>query len=76
MSEPHVELANCTIYLLDEITNRHMHRRDVAQSYALAMKSSEATDWALVNQAIIKRWSKSGLAYIKRQAWSGKCWEA
>ena len=26
-------------------------------------------DWPLVNRAIMKRWSPSGLLYIKRQAW-------
>ncbi|MHC4648888.1 MAG: hypothetical protein ACYTBJ_25830 [Planctomycetota bacterium] len=69
----HIELADCTGHLLGEIGNRKMTRRDVAQSYRLAMASSEATDWAEVNRAIIDRWSESALVYIKRQAWSGRC---
>jgi hypothetical protein len=69
----YIELANCTNHLLGEIGNRKMTRRDVAQSYRLAMASREPTDWSTVNAAIIERWSESALVYIKRQAWSGRC---
>ena len=68
-----LELANCTNHLLSEIADPAMKRRDVAQSYALAMRSSETTDYARVNAAIIKRWSRSALVFIKELAWSGKC---
>lgn len=68
-----IELANCTNTLLHEIATPEMKRRDIAQTYALALKSSEQTDWGMVNKAIMKRWSKSGLIWIKQQAWSGKC---
>ena len=39
------ELCCCTQTLLDEIAMPEIHRRDVAQSYRLAMESSEETDW-------------------------------
>ena len=68
-----LELANTTDVLLQEIGCGAMTRRDVAQSYALAIRSSHATDWAKVNAAIMTRWSRSALDYIKRLAWSGKC---
>jgi hypothetical protein len=32
----------------------------------------EKIDWKKVNEAIIDRWSISGLQYIKQKAWSGK----
>ena len=67
------ELACCTRVLLDEISDSAMKRRDVAQTYALALRSSELTDWAAVNRAIFGRWSRSGLEWIKAQAWGGKC---
>lgn len=69
------ELANCESHLLREIADPAMNRKDVAQSYALAMKSSERDqiDWAKVNKAIMARWSASGLKWIKESAWSGKC---
>ena len=71
-----LELANCTNHLLREIADPRMKRRDIAQSYALAMRSSEMTDYAAVNKAVIARWSLSGLGYIKRQAHSGRCFPA
>ena len=67
------ELANCTNHLLREIADPAMKRRDVAQSYALAMRSQETTDYARVNAAIIARWSLSALEYIKHLAHSGRC---
>jgi len=33
------------------------------------LRSSDQTDWKAVNEAIIQRWSKSGLNYIKERAW-------
>ena len=68
-----LELANCTNHLLGEIADPAMKRRDVAQSYALAMRSSEVTDYAAINAAIVRRWSLSALEYIKQQAHSGRC---
>ena len=68
-----LELANCTNHLLREIADPAMKRRDVAQSYALAIRSQETTDYARVNAAIVARWSLSALVFIKRQAHSGRC---
>lgn len=66
-----VELALCEETLLEEIADPKMKRRDVAMTYGLAIRSSEAhqIDWGKVNQAIIKRWSLSALDWIKAQAW-------
>jgi hypothetical protein len=50
-------------------------QKQIAQTYALAIKSSWPTDWPKVNQMIITRWSVSGLERIKKMAWSGKCFE-
>ena len=68
-----VELAGCEAMLLREIADPDTTRKQVAQTYALAMRSSETVDWAAVNAAIMARWSVSGLEWIKRQAHSGKC---
>jgi hypothetical protein len=65
-----VELACCTRVLLNEIASKEMYQRDVAKTYALALRSSYPTDWAKVNAAIIARWSISGLDRIKNMAWS------
>ena len=69
-----LELACCTETLLDEIA-QGAPRKAVAQTYRLAMQSSLPTDWKRVNEAIIARWSVSGLTWIKKHAWSGKCFE-
>lgn len=62
------ELADTTNTLLREIADPAMKRKDVAQTYALALRSSWPTDWRVVNEAIIARWSKSALVWIKNYA--------
>jgi len=72
-----MELVACEEVLMREIADSKMKRRDIAQTYRLALESSEAKtiNWARVNGEILKRWSKSGLLWIKTAAWSGKCFE-
>ena len=70
-----IELADCTNAILREIDNPKLYRKDVAKTYALALRSSYPTDYVIVNKATIKRWSISGLKWIKNQAWSGKCFK-
>lgn len=69
------ELMDCTRVMLEEIGDKQFKQKNVAMSYALALRSSYETDWATVNKAIIERWSLSGLNRIKNMAWSGKCFE-
>jgi len=68
-----IELADCEKYILDEISNPSFKRIDIAKTYALILKSSEAytVDWVKVNQAICDRWSFAGLKWIKNRAWLG-----
>ncbi len=72
-----VMMVDCVNTMLREIAMPEMKQRDVAQTYALAMRSDEAgtMDWGAVNRAIIERWSKSGLIRIKTMAHSGKCFD-
>lgn len=49
-------------------------QKQVAQSYALGLRSTWPTDWARVNKAILVKWPK-GLNRIKEMAWSGKCFD-
>lgn len=69
-----IELVLCEKMLLDETANPRLHQKDIAKTYALALRSSECPtiDWREVNAAIIERWSMRGLLNIKRMAWSGK----
>ena len=69
-----IELIDCTNVILDEIKDIKFKRKNIAKTYALAIKSSEdSINWKIINEAIINRWSRSGLEYIKNLAWSGKC---
>jgi len=66
-----VELACCQSTLLREIADRRFKRNDVAITYSMALRSSErdTVDWKVVNDAIMERWSLSGLCYVKERAW-------
>ena len=66
-----LEITNVEETIENEI-EQGLRQRDIAQTYALAMRSSYKTDWARVNRAILKRWPK-GLDRVKKMAHSGKC---
>lgn len=69
------QMQNCESVLLMECGILQIKRNDIAITYRLAMEAErdkrESIDWAKVNAAIIARWSKSGLQYIKKRAWDG-----
>jgi hypothetical protein len=69
-----IMLTDTTDTLLREIADPAMKRADVALTYAMALRSDWKTDWGAVNRAIIARWSRSALVFIKTQA--GKIAEA
>lgn len=72
-----VSMVDCEATLLREIADPQMTKRDVSQSYLLAMKSTESTqiNWGNVNRAIMERWSKTALIWIKQNAHNGKCFD-
>lgn len=70
-----VELTACELVILNEI-KQGLNQKQIAQTYALALRSSDNVDWKKINDAIIARWSKSGLNRIKEMAWSGKCFDS
>lgn len=51
------------------IEQRCKVREDAALVYAQALHSRDPIDWPSLNRAILKRWSRAGLAYIKARAW-------
>jgi hypothetical protein len=69
-----VELA-CVEMVIENEIEQGCTQKQIAQSYALGIRSSWPTDWKRVNAAIIKRWGTSGLLRIKNMAWSGKCFD-
>jgi hypothetical protein len=62
-------VSDYTAEILAEVA-RAKTRDGVVAVYAQAIASwRDSTDWSRVNEAIMTRWSKAGLAYIKAQAW-------
>jgi len=70
-----VTLLCCQSTILDEIAEKTSKKKNIAQTYALILKSDEQVDWKVINTAIIQRWSRSALNDIKKMAWSGKCFK-
>lgn len=70
----YVEMVDPQRVILEEIADKRMKRDDVAMTYAFALRqhgrtSDDEFDYALVNRAIMDRWSLSALKYIKERAW-------
>ena len=74
MKKPTIELAEVELMIENEISNG-CNQRQIAQTYALALRSSWPTDWRAVNRMIMDRWSAAGLNRIKTMAHSGKCFD-
>ena len=66
-----IYLSNPEWQIEQEVANKTLKRKDVALTYALAIMhpDQKSRDWARMNNAILSRWSKSGLIYIKTLAW-------
>lgn len=56
---------------MQEWVSLFANRNEMAEEYATLLITAPANSegWPLLNEAIIRRWSPSGLEYIKRQAW-------
>ena len=70
-----VEIADVEGVIGNEI-KQGLNQKQIAQTYALGLRSSWPTDWAKVNKMIVDRWSAAGLERIKKMAWSGSCFPA
>ena len=64
-----LELLCCENTILNEIEHKECKRKDIALTYYLCMNASDEIDWGKINEAIIERWSFSGLEYIKKEAY-------
>lgn len=63
-------LSDPTGQIESECANRALKQRDVALTYALAMRDQDLVpvDWKRANAAIAARWPK-GLVRVKQLAW-------
>ena len=64
-----VELMGVEEVILQEIAYKSSKRDNIALTYAFCISSSEKVDFGKINRAIIARWSRSALTYIKHKAW-------
>lgn len=55
--------------ILAQIEDKKQYQKDIAQTYARIIVFSKFMDVKIVNRAIVKRWSKSGLNRVKQMAW-------
>ena len=64
-----LELINPQKLILEELQNTAFVKRSIASTYAHCIIQQEDVDFRVVNNAIINRWSKSGLVRQKEKAW-------
>ncbi len=64
-----VELANPQAVILQEINEYKLTQPGIALTYAFCIRQQGEVDFRVVNQAIIDRWSVSGLVRVKEMAW-------
>lgn len=68
-----INLVCCTQVILQDVGAKECRQRDVALTYAMAIKSeaqgADKPDWRTINDAILGRWKKSGLVRVKNRAW-------
>lgn len=60
-------------FVIENDIKQGLSQKQIAQTYALALRSSYKTDWARVNAAIIAKWGSKALERIKTMAWKGTC---
>jgi hypothetical protein len=63
------EYKSITDQLLEAIANLKLKRADIVDLYHQALISNEDVSWSKINDAIMSRWSKAGLMWIKNRAW-------
>ena len=68
-----IEIA-CVESVIENEIKHGLSQKQIAQTYALALRSSWPTDWAKVNAMIVAKWPK-GLERIKKMAHSGSCFD-
>lgn len=72
MGEFQTNLIGCTQVIVDEVARPEFTQRDIALTYAMAIKSAaqgaDKPDWRAINTAILDRWKMSGLERIKAKA--------
>lgn len=73
MTDVQINLVCCTQVILQDLAAKGCRQKDVALTYAMAIKSqaqkADFPDWPAINRAITLKWSPAGLERIKKRAW-------
>ena len=64
-----IELMGCEEIILQEIADKNFTRDSIVITYAFCIDSSEKPNFSKINKAIIDKWGRSVLKYIKSEAW-------
>ena len=68
-----INLVCCTQVILQDLSAPKVTQKNVALTYAMAIKSgfdgADKPDWETINRAILAKWKPSGLERIKKRAW-------
>lgn len=67
-NDGNIKDVNFVQWIMTEINDHAFKRAQVADTYAILIKKGHK-DFAEINTAILKRWSPSGLLWIKTEAW-------
>ena len=63
-----IEDVDFVAWIMNEIEGEGFTRKDVAHTYAILIQKGHE-NWKPINQAIMNRWSKSALLWIRAEAW-------
>jgi hypothetical protein len=64
-----VEMVSMEEMILQDIKNKASKRDSVALRYSFCISSDEVIDYEKINKAIVARWNRGALTYIKNKAW-------
>lgn len=68
-----INLVCCTDVILQDLGAAQATQKEVALTYAMALKSqmqrADMPDWPTINKAIIARWNMKALERIKKRAY-------
>jgi hypothetical protein len=54
--------------IFQEISDKQRTRREIAHTYGILIRTGHK-EFAEINRAILGRWTRSGLEWIKQEAW-------
>lgn len=63
-----IQNVDFVAWIMNEIEGKEFTRKDVAKTYAILIQKGHK-NFVDINQAIMNRWSRNALLWIKTEAW-------